>query len=515
VKAVSKGILSIATFNMAKIAASALSAPVLARVLGADGYGQYAYYVAMIVMAWPFANLGTSHILAKYIAERSEDLRWRSSLASFSATMNILGALSVGIILVLVDLSSSIVDSRQIFLTILVVGAIILEQAWFFSRGVLHGVRREELANLPAALGAVTSAVLGVALALLGMGLLGVMAGILIANLTVAIVTLKYISRFVKWRFSRDLLRRLPVWKIMRFGISSTFYLGLALVLYRADVILLRHLSGDSEAGLYAAAVQWSESAWFIPMAVQEVMLQSTSRLWAEKRVSEITDLLSRLLRYVALGTAFLLTVVFVFADRILGIYFGAEFVDACLALRILIPGVFGFSLARVMWPVMQARGNVLALVVAIAAAVTANLTLNWYLIPKWGRVGAAVATSLSYGSVVFAYVWIIQSWGVRPFKGLHGGRFLLLCIVTMAVSAPATVFIPSALAAIVVGSLVAACVYGVGALWLGLVGVVEIRHIIESLPGPLRSSCAKVFTILKPMLVRVEIGLFARRTDL
>jgi O-antigen/teichoic acid export membrane protein len=253
--------------------------------------------------------------------------------------------------------------------------------------------------------------------------------------------------------------------------------------------------------------VQWSEFIWFIPTAVQAVMLQSTAPLWAEGRFNELTAMLSRLLRYVALGTAFLLTVVVIFANQILEIYYGPEFREASLALRILAPGVFSFSLARVMWPVIQARGKVLTLVAVMAVVVLVNLCLNWFLIPTWGAVGAAMASSVSYGSVIFAYLWVLHRDGIQPLNSLAGSRLLILCLVSGGVAAPIAMFIPSSLVALIMGSLVVAGIYGLGIIRLGLIQVSEIQHIINSLPGPLHKHSVNMFGVLQPMLLRLEVS--------
>ena len=90
------------------------------------------------------------------------------------------------------------------------------------------------------------------------------------------------------------------------------------MILYSIDMVLVRHFAGDEQTGLYAAAVQWSEFVWFLPIAIERVMLQSTSRLWTEDRVEDVTRMVSALLRYIALATAFLLIFVMIFRSRFL-----------------------------------------------------------------------------------------------------------------------------------------------------------------------------------------------------
>ena len=48
-KAVSKGIVSVGSWSVAKLATAAVVLPILARLLGIEGYGQYAYYLAVLL----------------------------------------------------------------------------------------------------------------------------------------------------------------------------------------------------------------------------------------------------------------------------------------------------------------------------------------------------------------------------------------------------------------------------------------------------------------------------------
>jgi O-antigen/teichoic acid export membrane protein len=457
------------------------------------------------MLASPFANMGITYVLTKHLAERPGDLAWRRNLAAFCGLTNLIAALSVGAVVGILLLRYPVSGRSPVILATVVVGIIIFEQVWFYSRGILYGLHREELATLPAALGAILSAALGVGMAFSGLGVVGVLAGILIANLAVAIVTFRYTYQFLKWRGGSDTLDIFPAWNMMKFGLSSMLLAILNMALYRADIILVRHLAGDVQVGLYAAAVQWAEFVWFLAIAVQAVMLQSTSQLWTEQRIHEITMITCRLFRYVTLGTALLLIVVSVLAEEICLLYFGPHFVAASLPLRILAPGVFGFALARVLWPIIQARGNILQLVTVTASATFANLALNWFLVPIWGAAGAAVAASIAYISVVFAYAKILRGYGVSPLEGSEVNRFVLLCIVTVAALVPTKLLISSAFIVLIVGSLLATTIYGLGTLWLGLLKVQEIESIIESLPNPLRLPGRKVFELLQPLMLRFE----------
>ena len=159
------------------------------------------------------------------------------------------------------------------------------------------------------------------------------------------------------------------------------------------------------------------------------------------------------------------------------------------------------------MWPIIQARGHAFSLVAVMALATLANLVLNWFFILTWGAVGASVATSISFGCVVFAYAWMVRGWGVQPFTGFYGARLLFLCTVTAVCLAPIAVAVSSPLFAVILGGLLAAGMYWTGALWFGLINVPEIQQCLDSLPDPLRNFGGRTFSLLQPVLLRIEAG--------
>lgn len=505
-KVISKGIVSVGTWSATKLLITGIVLPIYARLLGIDGYGQYAYYVALLLLASQPANCGMRQTLIKYIAEREDDHRWHSNVARFAGAVSIAGSAVAGAAVALFMLFSVRFGAMEVVLTAVVVGLLWSEQLSQYGGGILYGLHREEEASIPASVGVVLGGAFGVVSAAAGFGVLGVLTGMLIAGVLAAAVTLR-LARQAIGR-TPDLPRgavSLPRRELLEFGFSTMAYAGVAMALYSVDVVLVRHFAGDQQTGLYAAAVQWSEFVWFIPIAIEGVMLQATAHLWSQDRVPEITQLVSRLVRYVALTTAFLLIFVLVFAEHIVVFYFGLEFKQAAIPLQLLVPGAFAFSLARVIRPVIQARGSVMTLLKIVVAATATNIVLNIVLVPSWGAVGAALATSVSFIGVAAAYVVLLQAGGAGAFQGFSAGRFVGLCTGTVAALAPIAFSIRSPLAALAVGGVVASCLYWAAVLWLGLIRIRELEQIIDSLPGPLRRIGIKVMRWCQPMLTRLN----------
>lgn len=504
-KTITKGIISVGTWSATKLVVTGLILPIYSRLLGIEGYGQYAYYVALLLISSHPANFGMRHTLTKYIAERPHDRVWQERLAGFAAAVNAVSAGIVGGAVLLTLLTASGFSLQACMTATVVVGILWCEQVSLYASGILYGLHREEEATLPASLGVMIGGAIGTGLAVTGYGVLGTLSGILFSGALVAAITLRRARRAIHGAPDTGNDGTIPRRALLQFGMSTTAYAGVAMLLYSVDILLVRHFSGDQQTGLYAAAVQWSEFVWFVPIAIEGVMVQSTAHLWVRGQVEEITRLVSRLMRYVAVTTAFLLIFVLAFAEHIVTVYFGPEFSGATLPLQLLVPGAFAFSLARVIRPVIQAHGWVVTLLKVVFAATVLNVLLNVAFVPRWGAAGAAAATSLSFIGVAMLYVRLLQEEEVHPFQGLSWGRFILLCAGTGSVLVSIAMAISAPFVALTVGGIVGFGLYWSGVFRLGLIRFRELEQMVESLPGPIRRIALRFMRPFQAILVRLD----------
>ncbi|MCC2640829.1 MAG: putative Polysaccharide biosynthesis protein [Nitrospira sp.] len=506
-KAVSKGIVSVGGWSVAKLGTAALVLPLLARLLGIDGYGQYAYYLAVLLLASQFANVGMMQTMTTRIAERSDDIPWCRAVAKAGAMINGVGIVAVAPIVGALIWSTAPQGTPAVPMALVAVAVLLLDQIWFYSRGILYGLRLEERAAVPAIIGVVMAGMLAVALAMSGMGVMGVFTGLLVANLFVALLCLREVIRALDDATCDWSVRAmpLPIRGMLQFGGSALVFSVLNMALCSLDVILVRHLAGEAQAGLYAAALQWSQFVWFIPIAVEGVMLQATARLWADQRVGDVTSLVSRLMRYVLLGTVFLLLLVSILGDKIILLYFGPQFSEAAVGLRLLVPGALCYALARVMWPVIQAGGDGAHLIRTMGVTVLADVGLCWVLIPTWGASGAAVATSASFALVAFGYAWVLRRRQVHIFEGLAVLKLIMLLIGAGAAVAGTAALVSIPILSLAVGALAGVIAYWCGVFWLGLLQVDEVDRLVQSLPGTLRRTGETLLRYVGPVLLRLK----------
>ena len=149
--------------------------------------------------------------------------------------------------------------------------------------------------------------------------------------------------------------------------------------------------------GIYTVAVTWAEMLWMVAGNASSVLLP---RLASEKDESKTVQITSQLAR-VMLIFVFATTVCFgTVAVLVIPILYTTPFQGAVNAFLALLPGIVAMAytkvisnyLAAINRPELNAKNATMGLVV--------NLIGNVILIPKYGIVGAAIATSISYASI-------------------------------------------------------------------------------------------------------------------
>jgi len=269
--------------------------------------------------------------------------------------------------------------------------------------------------------------------------------------------------------------------------------------LYNVDIILLQPLAGSQATGYYRAALVVAEFVWFVPFALQMTLLHSTAELWANGEYERVEAISARVTRYTVTLTLLVALGIGVLAESFVPLYFGGEFATATGFVLLLLPGAVGFAVARPIFAVGQGNGQLRPLVVGTGVAALLNLFLNLLLIPRFGPGGAAVATSISYGSMLVLHVVAARRIGFDPLDDLRLPRIGLAFVVTAPVLVGLVRLLgPSPLSLAVVPP-VGGIIYGSIAVRAGVVQFSEIESELGRLPTPLASVAKQAVRTLDP----------------
>jgi O-antigen/teichoic acid export membrane protein len=162
------------------------------------------------------------------------------------------------------------------------------------------------------------------------------------------------------------------------------------------DTIMLKSLATDYETGIYSAAKQIVIFLPHIALAFSMGIIPGIS-IFEEAAAPIQRRLYYRLLATLAGLYVIVCLGVVMFARWGMGLFFRPEYHTASTTLLVLIPFVVFNAATIFSGNLMLYRGLAWQRLANIGVTITANVFLNWLLIPVWGAVGAAAASSLAY----------------------------------------------------------------------------------------------------------------------
>ncbi len=194
--------------------------------------------------------------------------------------------------------------------------------------------------------------------------------------------------------------------------IKEAFPLALCLatgaIYFRIDTLFVYHFTGERGAGLYSACFRLSEAFLMLATAAAASLFPVFSRLKLEGK-SELASLFSRSFFWF-LSPALLLGILMMGASPfIIHFVYGEAFAPSAPGLSIIIWSVV-FMFANILCTqAIVASDREKSIVKITLANVLANLGLNFWLVPKYGFIGACWAILETEAFSFLLQTWILQ----------------------------------------------------------------------------------------------------------
>lgn len=382
----------------------------IARALGASAYGVIEVAGAIVLYFGRFADAGFDMGLGvREVAARPDD-RALVGTALVARTL-----ISIVLVIGLVAAGLTLIPPPEgpvlaaYSLTLLAVGA--------STRWVHMGHERAKPVAVARTVGEVVM-VLGVIVFVRGPDdILGVPFAKLVGDGLAAGLLLWWIVRRLRgipWRPNWRLLRPL----VPRAGMMVVGTL-FSLMIYNADVIIIRLFRESSHVGHYAAAYALISFLSNMGMAYALSLLPTLTRL--ADRPEEQMGLYSAAHAQVLAVTLPIAIAVTFLSGAAIQIVFGGEYGPAAVSLSILIWSVPIGALRNMPFAAFMTRGRegLILWLTAISAGV--NVVLNFALIPSFGIEGAAVATLVTEAVRMAIMMRVARRLGFRsPGIGRH-----------------------------------------------------------------------------------------------
>ena len=381
---------------------------IAARVLGPTGRGLLALvtlWISLFALAVPFSmGYGLAFEL------RRERARLDDALSSAAGLALVLGTAATGL---------AVVGAWRCSFGILegvspgqvMVGAIGLPAMIFtgLSALVLTAAGRLREASLIGAIGSIALlALLAVLLLALQLGVWGAILASSLASITGAILTLLWFRS----HFRAALIVRPALWtSALRFGAKLHPGVIAQWANYSLDRFLINVFLGPSAVGVYAVAASLGERLWMLPGAVGSSLLSRTGGNAPDD--AHLTARACRSTLWLMAGACLALGLA---APLVIPALFGASFAAAAKPLRILLPGILLLSAGKTVAPYLLNHNRPWAGTWISLVSVSGTVILNLLLIPRFGIVGSALASTAAYAAngVLHCVVFLRLS-GIAP----------------------------------------------------------------------------------------------------
>jgi O-antigen/teichoic acid export membrane protein len=403
-----------------------LATAFLGRVLMPTQYGYYAFASTVVTLLALPVQCGLPQLMTREIAKYQLEERWghiRGLLLRANQLVVVLGLIMVtGLALALPVLKEHVlaVDRPTFIWAIVLLPLIALNRV---RGGALIGLRKVVLGMLP---DNGIRAVLFMAFIALwywlwpfnsAVAMALQVAATAIAFLAGAVLLMRHLPRQVHASAAAFETRS---WVTAIVPLTLTD--ALLIVNLQADLLVLGLFRDAADVGIYRAAVLVASQVTIGLTVANEVLAPHIARLHQAGDRIGLQSLVRQAQGWLALS-GLVLAGICILADReILTFVFGSAYVGGATALAVLAAGQFITVVAGTNSVLLNMSGNERDVLRVFAVSAVANLAANFALVPSFGLMGAAVATTtcqLITNALLLFYVR--RRLGLRPL--VFGGR--------------------------------------------------------------------------------------------
>ncbi|MDJ0693022.1 flippase [Mastigocoleus sp. MO_188.B34] len=368
----------------------------IARHLGVEQYGLFNYAVAFVALFVPIANLGLDNIVIRQLVRNPEN---KTEILGTTFCLRLLGGISSLLLAVICAFLLPQNDPVTIWLIVILATTTVFRafdtiDLWFQSQV------RSKYTVIAKNIAFIIVTIFKIILITFQAPLLA-FGGAVLAELSLAALGLVIMYHFEGnslwfWRWNLSTAQSLlkESWSLILSGLTIIIYM-------KIDQIMLGQIVGSSAVGIYSAAAKMSEVWYFIPTAISSSVAPKLYKFKEEsetiyyRRLKQLIKLLVVLALVIALPITFI-------SGNLITLLFGQSYIAAGSILAIHVWAcIFVFmGIASSPWFVAEGLTH-FSLHRTLAGAII-NIILNFLLIPKYGGVGAAIATVISQAVASF-----------------------------------------------------------------------------------------------------------------
>lgn len=361
----------------------------IARFLGNEVFGRFNFAYSFALIAAVFMDIGINYMIVREMSRKKE------STGKYVANALLIKSVFSVIILLFVYWIINILDYPSqtrilVYLLCIFIFVRSLTELLFSVFKAYEKMHCEAAIKITGMIllliGGIASLIIGYGIIILALIFVLVEILMFITSLTIVILKFTKIELRFDYKISKEIIKK--AFPFTLSVISGVIYFNIA-------IIILSLIKGDVAVGAYSAAYNLTMAILFIPGMYSFAIYPIFSRDFKEFK-KKIIFMYARSFKYLYLMGLPISIGTFILARKIILFIYGAEFSASILALKILAWFVFikfasyltGILLSSIYKQHLRMYAQVTTVII--------NILLNLLLIPKYGIIGACVATVAS-----------------------------------------------------------------------------------------------------------------------
>ena len=356
----------------------------IARRMGVEQFGQYTYFITFLALIVIASEFGTQSVLAKDIAQVEDKRVYWGNYLLIRAGLTIL---TIGIALAVT------IFLRKDLQGFLIIGSLALPllNSRFFEPifQVFHKPWFSTLTSLAYGTSYLIFSLWGL---FFQPGLKSLVIAYLVANGIYTVLTYSLAFKILKPVFQiRKALIRSLILLALPIGVSSIF----TIVNSKIDIFMLAHMKSDSAVGLYNAAYRFLDIISILASMMMVPLIPIFSK-WAVENKQILKKNYMRIIEIIIITLIPIAVIIPLISEPLMTLVFGADFITSARILNILVwVGILVF-ISLINSASNLSVGEVNHAYWNSALATSANITMNYFWIPRYSYIGSTWATLIS-----------------------------------------------------------------------------------------------------------------------
>ncbi|MBT9169360.1 MAG: hypothetical protein DDT19_02719 [Syntrophomonadaceae bacterium] len=391
--------------------------------MGAESWGVFSYVISLAAFFTVFSDIGLNAVLTREVS-KNPNLRQQYFSTTFFIKL-ILLAISVLVVIFIAPFFTKI-EAAKILLPIVTL-IIIFDGLREFGMALNRALEKMEREAVIKIFTNLSIAVLGIIFLIFSSTAKSLAFSYAIGSALGFLLTIRVLWPYFKnllTYFSKNLLRPIfsAAWPFALLGLSGT-------IMVNTDILMLNLWRSAEEIGFYSANQRIIQFFYIIPMLLSVAIFPSLARL-----ANTDNEKFRRLLEKSISASLFVgIPIVFgglILSEEIINLLFGAQYLPAVPAFKLLLITVLIIFPSYFIGNAVFAHNQQKKFIIFSGLGAFSNVALNYFLIPPFGIIGAAIAT---LGALILSNIFLwLKMKKINYFTVLPHLKKILLATALM-----------------------------------------------------------------------------------